>query len=516
MMRRSAGFVRKRPHKKSRGGCLTCKKKKVKCDEASPACSYCALRKIPCTYPQLSSSDSQSPSDGTTSTSSSPQDKLVISPRSSPLSPTWLIPAFNTSAGQLTNVEISFLHHYRNSVWKTLSFREDNLVHGINRDLVPKLAISKDYLLYAILSISAAHRDAVDPSPQNKTLALQYRTKALSTYTNALSNITWENYETLLVTSMYMMGMVPPPEFPCTEDACLKWISALFSMMQGLRLLASLKWARGIERLAVYPLFRRELRKLPPPPVLSMPPDERLWACAGFPGEDYLHPNPPTTYQSDEGESVAEDAASPSLSPQSKSAGVDVSTLPFRPQELMNAGTSPHSPAAWKKPVGWQIPSPAFLPPALMALLKTLVDPPPSAGPIDLDSPILLPVLHALSPIFLSLYYYHLNPDLYVRIIVLPTFLTPQFLALLAAREPRALVIVGWWFAFVRLVPDLWWLEPSVGRVLQAVSNEVMRCNDKVLLDAMEGAYRVHWEEGPVREEQWSFGEAVDLGTEGG
>lgn len=210
-----------------------------------------------------------------------------------------------------------------------------------------------------------------------------------------------------------------------------------------------------------------------------------------------------------------------------------MSNLPFRPQQLMSASMSPHAPDAWKKKFdGWQIPSPAFLPPALMRLLKTLVEP-PTSGPIDINGPVLLPVLHAFTPIFLSLYYYHLNPDLYVRIIVLPTFLTPQFLALVAARETRALVMVGWWFAFVRLVPGLWWLEGSVARVLQAVSNQVMRCNDRVLMDAMEGAYKVQrvverlgreaggrcvfegwegviWEEGPLREEAWSFEEVVE------
>jgi hypothetical protein len=30
MARKSAGFVSKKPHRKSRGGCLTCKRKKVK------------------------------------------------------------------------------------------------------------------------------------------------------------------------------------------------------------------------------------------------------------------------------------------------------------------------------------------------------------------------------------------------------------------------------------------------------------------------------------------------------
>jgi hypothetical protein len=428
-------------------------------------------------------------------------------------------------------VEISLLHHYRNDVWHTMNVRHETPVHNINRDLVPKLAISSDYLLYAMLSISAAHKDFVDPSQETKTLCLRYRTKALGSYTKALKNITWENYETMLVTSLYMMGMVPPPENPCSDDACLKWISALLTMMQGLRLLAGLKWARGIEKLAVFPLFRRELRNLPPPPQLGTP---CFYANVEKETENPLYPNPPTTYQSPDDTSTPSITTSTAPSPPPKSAGMDMSNLPFRPQELMSAGTSPHSPQSWKKPTSWQIPSPAFLPPPLMALLQTLIKPPPTHGPIDINGPILLPTLHAFSPIFLSLYYYHLNPDLYVRIVVLPTFITPEFLSLVASREPRALVMIGWWFAFVRMVPGIWWLEPSVGRVLQAVSNEVMRCNDKVLMEAMEGAHKIHrvvetwgreaggrsvfegwdgvnWEEGPIMEERWSFSKVVDL-----
>ena len=437
-------------------------------------------------------------------------------------------------------MDIALLHHFRGSVWQTLTPRHDTSCDSINRDLIPKLAISKDYLLYAVLSVAAAHKNAVDPSPQNKTLCLQYRTKALTAYSEALGNITWESYETLLVTSMYMMGMVPPPELPCSDDECLQWISALYSIMQGLRVLAGLKWARGIEKLAVFPLFRRELRKLPPPPELSTLLEARFYAQVDNPGENPLRPNPLSTYKNSDYLHQASNTPSPSTLPQPQSAGVDMSNLPFRPQQLMSAGNSPHAPESWKKKNadGWQIPSPAFLPPPLMTLLRTLVDE-PTSGPIDINGPVLLPVLHAFTPIFLSLYYYHLDPDLYVRVLVLPTFLTPQFLALVAARETRALVMVGWWFALVRLVPGLWWLQASVGRVLQAVSNQVMRCNDRVLMDAMEGAYKVQrmadrmgreaggrsvfdgwkgviWEEGPLREEQWSFEELVDLGSEVG
>ncbi|KAI6782003.1 uncharacterized protein J7T54_003422 [Emericellopsis cladophorae] len=41
----------KRPHKKSRAGCKNCKARKVKCDEARPICRSCNLRKNECVYP---------------------------------------------------------------------------------------------------------------------------------------------------------------------------------------------------------------------------------------------------------------------------------------------------------------------------------------------------------------------------------------------------------------------------------------------------------------------------------
>ncbi|KAF2770797.1 hypothetical protein EJ03DRAFT_55708 [Teratosphaeria nubilosa] len=44
-------FKARRPHKKSRLGCLDCKRQKVKCDELKPSCSRCELMLQKCCYP---------------------------------------------------------------------------------------------------------------------------------------------------------------------------------------------------------------------------------------------------------------------------------------------------------------------------------------------------------------------------------------------------------------------------------------------------------------------------------
>ncbi|KAH6886944.1 hypothetical protein B0T10DRAFT_515835 [Thelonectria olida] len=49
----SQGHQHRRPHRKSRTGCLNCKRRKVKCDEAKPTCSNCTRFKIPCCFGPL-------------------------------------------------------------------------------------------------------------------------------------------------------------------------------------------------------------------------------------------------------------------------------------------------------------------------------------------------------------------------------------------------------------------------------------------------------------------------------
>lgn len=333
--------------------------------------------------------------------------------------------------------------------------------------------------------------------------------------------------------------MVRPPTLPCDDDTCLGWASAMFTMMQGLRVLASLKWASGIEKLTIYPLFRRELKKLPPPPMITPLPDWFFYTSGRPKSDEWDHPNAPGDAYAEPSPMAAKSTSSSSTSgssPPARSAGVQIDTtqLAFRPQQLMSASNSPHAPPSWKaKKSTWELPAPAFLPPPLMSLLQTLVEP-TQWGPLDLHRPVLIPVLHALSPIFLSLYYYRLSTDVHVRIFVLPTFLTSDFLALVRSYEPRTLVLVGWYFALLTLIPhaNKWYSPEIIARVLQSVSNVVMRTCDPVLINAMEGAYRivteerragkeaaartifakwegVNWEEGPIREEEWRRGEQL-------
>ncbi|KAF1944760.1 hypothetical protein EJ02DRAFT_370757, partial [Clathrospora elynae] len=425
MIRYSTGFVSKKPHRKSRGGCLACKRKKVKCDEAQPACGYCSLRKLNCKYPQdpslTSRSQSSTPPSTTEVSTSNPNTsitkKAYLNDPSAQITP-WLTPASHTSIGDFTILDHKLLHYYKSRAWRSFVVREETIVHTILKDLVPRLGISHPHLLYALLSIAATHSNTMYPDQKIAKQALVYRQKTFQVYQKTLKDITAENYEAVLVTGTFLLTLVPPPEENKSgneqgDDEYFSWLHSLLKLSEGLRVLASLRWAQGIEKLSVYPLICRELRTLPPPPVIEATGPDAPAGCLGTTPE---HPNPAPTYH----------ARNP------------------KPTRL-------------------------FLPPPLLNLLEIMT----VLAPIDVHCAALLPAFHALSPIFLSLYYFHLNTDFYVRIVVFPSFLMPDFLKLVKVREPRALVLVAWWFALANLIPGGWWVGSKVGNVVGAIGRAV-------------------------------------------
>jgi hypothetical protein len=352
----------------------------------------------------------------------------------------------------------------------------------LHKERVPQLSVSRSYLLYALLSVAASHRNALQPSKQLEEKALIYRQKTFQAYAKELQNITSDNYETILMTATFLLALTPPPLPTAEDEEFLDWMFSLLKLSEGLRILVSLRWSQGIEKLSIYPLICRELRTLPPPPIISLPDKPALQTRAGPLGTTPSHPNPASTYD-----------------------------LPY---VLPFAGF-------------------VFLPPPLLTLLETITHP-PDTGPLDLNTNILVPVFHVLSPIFLSLYYYHLNPDFNVRIFVFTSFLMPEFLALVKAREPRALVLMAWFFALADLVPHGWWIGTRVRFVVKALGRAVRLRGDARIVEALEGAERVievsesegiekaaesiferwegvDWDEGPRKAEEWELGLLGDL-----
>lgn len=397
------------------------------------------------------------------------------------------MPVAYASTGPLTYLDHELLHHYTTNTWESFAVRDDAIIRDLYQECVPRLGVAHSYLLYALLSIAASHSNGLRPSKKIADRALVYRQKTFELYTKALQNITAENYEAVLATGTFLLALVPPPvaRGPESDDEHLDWMLSLLKLSEGLRLLASLRWNQGIEKLSIYPLICREMRTLPPPPLITgTEPD----APVGPLGTTPDRPNPAPTY------------------------------CPQQPQATR-----------------------LFLPPALMALLESLSTP-QDQGPLELHRGTLYPVFHALSPIFLSLYYYHLNPDFYVRVFSMTSFVMPDFVQLVKDREPRALTLMSWWFAMADLVTTRWWVGTKVvgvvdaiGRVIRAGSEgDPYAVNESIVGKALCGAEKivaifesygrdaaaksifegwegVLWEEGPQRAKEWDLVLSVEI-----
>lgn len=385
----------------------------------------------------------------------------------------------------MCGIDLELLNHYRTFTWQTLTVRDDEAVVSLHTASIPNLSLSHPHLFYALLAIAASHSNTLVPSRRIDQLALKYRQQTFAEYNKALQNITAKNYESVLVTGMLLMSLISQPDSGTTDgDPWLAWMDTVLKMSEGLRILASLRWAAGIEKLSVYPLVCRELRILPPPPIFHTSDDRHLHTQVGAVGTTPDYPNPPSTYY-------------------------------------------------LKYPEA----SPVFLPPPLMDMLISLISAESDTGPIDMHVNTLYPVLHAFSPIFLSLYYYHLNPDFFVRVFVFCSFLMPEFLLLIKNREPRALVLIAWWFALAGLSPRGWWVGDAVEKVLEAVGKIVQVRGDNVTRRAFESVDRIirlqhtegseaaarsmfngwrdlHWNDGPIKAEEWEASLLTDWSTD--
>ncbi|KAH8831373.1 hypothetical protein DL96DRAFT_1587544 [Flagelloscypha sp. PMI_526] len=135
----SAPHIRKkRSHTKSKLGCLTCKKRRVKCDQTNfPNCKNCSNRKIECDWPPLYA----------------PLNEDENSLKSGPI----MQPSFTQG---LEGDDLELLHHFTTSTVLSLtdiSGIEFPEVLEIYQRQAPRLGLAHPALMHSILSFSALH-----------------------------------------------------------------------------------------------------------------------------------------------------------------------------------------------------------------------------------------------------------------------------------------------------------------------------------------------------------------------
>ncbi|EXJ82923.1 hypothetical protein A1O3_06739 [Capronia epimyces CBS 606.96] len=136
----------RRSHKKSRGGCYSCKSRKIKCGEQKPACGSCVMKGMSCVYPAEPVARHSS-SNGRTSHTLS---VLRWNPTTGPSFPG---SGSGETTGTFSMLDMRFFHHFLTIAYPHLPVDNDSVwVHEI-----PQFAEQHPYLMHAILSLGASH-----------------------------------------------------------------------------------------------------------------------------------------------------------------------------------------------------------------------------------------------------------------------------------------------------------------------------------------------------------------------
>ncbi|KAK4123427.1 hypothetical protein N657DRAFT_646211 [Parathielavia appendiculata] len=174
---------KKRPHRKSRLGCVRCKRRKVKCDERDP-CRNCVKRNETCVRFRPASSNRGG-------RESSPLTSL-------PPQVAWC-PLSEAECGPVNLLHMELLHHFEQHSVSTLPFQ------GVWPSMLQLAFQSRQhtYLVNAMLSFAAAHLDYLHPGRgQYHRAKYALLDKALHDYRESLSaSITAENCDALLATA---------------------------------------------------------------------------------------------------------------------------------------------------------------------------------------------------------------------------------------------------------------------------------------------------------------------------
>lgn len=164
--------TKRRPHSKSRLGCQTCKRRRVKCDETHPQCKNCQHLELECTYITGSNSSSQQ----------------------GPAAPV---------QGKLNILDIQLFHHYTTIVCKTIT------AAGISNDKiwceeVPELAFKYPFLLHTVLMFSATHFARSYHKPLDLVVS-GHRGEALRLLSDEMKNVTPQNLDALVAASILLI-----------------------------------------------------------------------------------------------------------------------------------------------------------------------------------------------------------------------------------------------------------------------------------------------------------------------
>ncbi|KAE9365647.1 hypothetical protein N431DRAFT_354128 [Stipitochalara longipes BDJ] len=168
--------MHRRGHRKSRNGCVECKRRHIKCDETHPICIQCNTAQLRCGYapgrtsgPAYSSASPQPMSQNGSSISSfttlEPQSPNNIQPRipDPPIANAHFSITRTLDDHFTVNLlHIQLFHHFTTVTAGTISLNPQEAERAMA--VIMKAALSAPYLMQELLALSALHLSVLQPA----------------------------------------------------------------------------------------------------------------------------------------------------------------------------------------------------------------------------------------------------------------------------------------------------------------------------------------------------------------
>ncbi|KAH6670046.1 hypothetical protein B0J14DRAFT_671822 [Halenospora varia] len=274
----------RRSHKKSKAGCQRCKQRKIKCDEVHPVCGNCSKHGVSCDFeggpstpctpvgqpPPSLHRQSTTESIGAFSSTSPPRStNSTIMPLYK--TPTDIIRT-NTNPASSRLLELKLMHHFTAQTAMTFS-EMDAATHAWQQD-IPVIAYDAQYLMDAILAVSALHLRSMHPNDTSLVRASHgYMASSIAQYSCLLTaGLSELNSEALFSTSALIAFQASASRQFENMDRGYTVPLAWFHSFQGVKavVMASWQWLRTSHR--VFPIINSQ-----PALSLNLDPDGKLF-----------------------------------------------------------------------------------------------------------------------------------------------------------------------------------------------------------------------------------------------
>lgn len=344
-----------RQHKKSRHGCFTCKRRKVKCDQARPVCGACHLRREHCRFPE---SSSPAPADHDSEDAASENGLAVVSNKNPILLEQ---PEARLPATSVADMRMLWFFTANTSQACIPSHLDETGFGAVVQGAVIKEALEYPFLMKTLFALAGTHMLHLGQEGIDRRTMLRLRAEALQGYREAVGRATPEMVQALLSNAI-LLPAVPTDVFREADQ-------------QDLYILDWLTLSHGAKY--IIGMFRRLATKFPN-------------------GVSGLLIRPPLDVR-------------------------DMLFLPFCLEQMIGSITADEqddfaSLDIYGEALGW-----------IGALYRSVHE--ESEGTTVL------------------------------RVVSWPTLLTDDFLSIARQRRPRALVLLGHFGAFLKLIQGVWWLE---------------------------------------------------------